>query len=144
MNVVKWIDQRKNWWKMFMLIFAVSIAVVGYIGYKTYEFAPPVADFKDSQGQVVFEAKSVTEGQKVFLATGLMEYGSYLGDGGMRGPDYTGEALNLTARWMNEYYLDKDTDYEKLDDREKKLREHMVRAQVQLELKENRDRKSVV
>lgn len=138
MNVVKWIDQRKNWWKMFMLIFAVSIAVVGYIGYKTYEFAPPVADFKDSQGQVVFEAKSVTEGQKVFLATGLMEYGSYLGDGGMRGPDYTGEALNLTARWMNEYYLDKDTDYDTLDERGKKLREHMVRAQVQLELKENR------
>jgi len=36
-----------------------------------------------------------------------MEYGSYLGDGGMRGPDFTGEALHLTATWMNEFY-DKD------------------------------------
>ncbi len=29
-----------------MLIFTISVAVVGYIGYKTYQFAPPIADFK--------------------------------------------------------------------------------------------------
>ena len=28
-----------------------------------------------------------------------------LGDGGMRGPDFSAQALNLTARWMNEHYL---------------------------------------
>ena len=35
MNVIKWIDQRKHWWKVFMVIFSVNMSVVGYIGYKT-------------------------------------------------------------------------------------------------------------
>ena len=136
-NFIKWIDQRKNWWKMFVLIFTVSVSVVGYIGYKTYEFAPPMANFKDAQGELVIKSKSIIEGQKVFLSKGLMEYGSYLGDGGMRGPDYTAEALHLTARWMNEFYLKQETDLDNLDKKEHRLREYMIRARVQLELKEN-------
>ena len=38
MNLFKWIDKRQQWWKIFVLIFTVSIVVVGYIGYKTYEY----------------------------------------------------------------------------------------------------------
>ena len=34
MSLFRWIDQRKHWWKVFVLITAVSVAVVGYIGYK--------------------------------------------------------------------------------------------------------------
>ncbi len=138
MNVMKWIDQRQHWWKVFVVIFAVSVSVVGYIGYKTYEFAPPIADFKNEQGQLVFSAESVTAGKNVFLLKGLMEYGSYLGDGGMKGPDYTGEALHLTARWMNDYYLEREKGLDQLDDRQRRLREHTIKARVQLELKENR------
>ena len=104
MNVIRWIDQRRHWWKVFVVIFAVSVTVVGYIGYQTYQYAPPVVDFVDEQGDVIFHAESVVGGQKVFQKYGLMDYGSYLGDGGMRGPDFTAESLNLTARWMNEYY----------------------------------------
>jgi quinol-cytochrome oxidoreductase complex cytochrome b subunit len=33
MNILKWIDQRRHWWKVFVIIFAVSVTVVGYIGY---------------------------------------------------------------------------------------------------------------
>ena len=63
-----------------------------------------------------------------------MEYGSFLGDGGMRGPDFTGESLNLTARWMNETY---DREWaERLPDAEE--RAIFVRALVQKELKRNR------
>ena len=40
LNLIKWVDQRKHWWKVFVLIFAVSVSVVGYNGYKTYEYAP--------------------------------------------------------------------------------------------------------
>ncbi len=137
MNVIRWIDQRKHWWKVFLVIFAVSVTVVGYIGYKTYEYAPPVADFVDEHDQLLFPAQAIRDGQKVFQKYGLMDYGSYLGDGGLRGPDFTGETLNLTARWMNDYYA-QQAGKKSADERERRLQEQMVRARVQMELKENR------
>lgn len=138
MDILKVIDKRKHWWKIFVVIFTVSIAVVGYIGAKSYKGAPPLATFQDERGEVVFRGVDITEGQKLFLRRGLMEYGSFLGDGGMRGPDYTAEALNLTARWMNEYYLAKEVGLDALSERELTLLEHTLQARVQLELKENR------
>ncbi len=133
MNVIKWIDKRKHWWKVFVLIVAVSISVVGYIGYKTYQYAPPLADFKTESGELVFAGKSITDGQQIFFRYGLMEYGSYLGDGAMRGPDFTGEALHLTAGWMNEIY---DPEWqERVPDSEQ--RSALVQAMVQKELKLN-------
>ncbi|MCC7475993.1 MAG: hypothetical protein IT425_11410, partial [Pirellulales bacterium] len=98
MNVLKWIDQRRHWWKVFFIIFAVSVSVVGYIGYKTYEFAPPICNFVEENDTIVVPAEDIIAGQQTFLRYGLMEYGSYLGDGGLRGPDFTGEALHFTAQ----------------------------------------------
>ncbi len=134
MNLIRWIDQRKHWWKVFFFIFAVSLSVVGYIGYKTYVYAPPVCDFVGEDGKIVFTGDEIIHGQKVFFRFGLMEYGSYLGDGGMRGPDFTAEALNHTARWMNEYY---DAEWrERIPDAAQ--RALVVRALVRDELKRNR------
>ncbi|MCI0539518.1 MAG: cbb3-type cytochrome c oxidase subunit I [Verrucomicrobiales bacterium] len=134
MSAMSRIDQRKNWWKIFVIIFAVSVSVVGYIGYKTYQYAPPIADFVDEAGQLVFAAEDITAGQQVFFRYGLMEYGSFLGDGGMRGPDFSGEALNFTARSMNEYYDKLWTD--KFPDIA--TRQPVVASLVQKEIKANR------
>lgn len=138
MDVVRWIDKRQHWWRVFVVIFAVSVVVVGYIGYKTYQYAPPIADFvtkgESGTAAVVFPARSITDGQQVFFRYGLMEYGSYLGDGAMRGPDFSAQALHLTATWMNEFY---DDQWRKKVP-EAKQREHVVRALVQEELKKNR------
>lgn len=134
MDVLALIDRPRNWWKVFVLIFAVSIAVVGYLGVKTYQYAPPIARFADEQGAVLCEAADVTAGQQVFLRYGLMDYGSFLGDGGMRGPDFTAEALNLVARFMGEHY--EEAWRTSLPDAD--LRALAVRARVQEELKRNR------
>ena len=133
MGAVRWIDQRKHWWKVFVVICAVSFAVVGYIGYKTYEYAPPIANFTTPDGSIVVHAHEVTKGQLVFFRYGLMDYGSFLGDGGMRGPDFTAEALQLVTGWMNEEY---DAQW-KLRIPEDSQRRAFVRSQVQAELKEN-------
>jgi nitric oxide reductase subunit B len=103
MNIVKAIDQRKNWWKIFVIIFAVSVSVVGYVGFKTYQYAPPITDFVAEDGKLVFTAPDITAGQQVFFSHGLMEYGSFLGDGGMRGPDFTAEALKFMANYINAF-----------------------------------------
>lgn len=134
MNILRWIDQRKHWWKVFLVIFVISVAVVGYIGYKTYEYAPPICDFVDETGQPVFLAEEIVAGQQVFFRYGLMDYGSFLGDGGMRGPDFTAEALHLTARWMNEYY---DEQWKERFPKEE-TRRPVVQSLVQRELKQNR------
>lgn len=133
MDILRWVDQRKHWWKVFFLIFVISVSVVGYIGYKTYEFAPPIVDFVGPDGAVVFRADEITRGQQIFLGRGLMEYGSYLGDGGMHGPDFTAEALHRVAKWMHEYHDAKWADRE----RNAKLRSSIVSSIVQQELKEN-------
>ncbi len=136
MNVIKWIDQRKHWWKVFLVIFGVSIAVVGYVGYKTYEYAPPIVDFVDGQGKVVFTGKDVTDGQQIFQRYVLMDYGSYLGDGGMRGPDFTAEALNFTAKRMNAYYAE-HPEKAGLQDVKPELRKDLIERLVQKELRKN-------
>ncbi len=60
MDILKVIDKRKHWWKVFVLIFTVSIAVVGYIGHKSYTGAPPLAEFKTEAGETLF--REVVEG----------------------------------------------------------------------------------
>lgn len=97
MSLLRWIDRRDRWWRVFLAISVVSLLVVGYVGKQTYDHAPPIVDFVDEQGRVVIPAASITAGQIVFLRTGLMDYGSFLGDGGLRGPDFTAEALRETA-----------------------------------------------
>ncbi len=135
MNIIKWIDQRKNWWKVFLVIFAVSVFVVGRIGYQTYSYAPPIADFVAEDGSLVFSADDINGGKQVFLDKVLMDYGSFLGDGGMRGPDFTAEALNLTARYMNEYYMNDDKKTKQVPE---EFRESFVEDYVKRELKKNR------
>lgn len=94
MGVLHWLDRREQWWKVFVLIFGVSVLVVGYVGKQTYDHAPPIADFRDEAGGTVFSAAEITRGQGIFFRKGLMDYGSFLGDGGLRGPDFTAEALH--------------------------------------------------
>ena len=93
----------RNWWGPLTFILIISLAGVGMIGYQTYYDAPPEAAFVTPAGQVALEKAAITRGQAVFHKYALMEYGSFFGDGAQRGPDFTAEALNLTARYMVEY-----------------------------------------
>lgn len=136
MNLINIIDRRKHWWKVVVAIFTVSIAVVGYVGYKTYTYAPPICDFVGELGDPVFSTEDIVAGQKVFFSRGLMEYGSYLGDGAMRGPDFTAEALHRAAISMNSYY---DAKWRPAIPDEA-LRRTVVRSLVQKEIKANRYR----
>lgn len=140
MSLIDILDRRKHWWKVFAFICLVSVAVVGYIGVKTYTYAPPICDFVDEQGGVVFSAADITAGQLVFFNRGLMEYGSFLGDGALRGPDFTAEALHRTAQSMFHHY--EAAWRTRIPDEE--TRRTVVRSLVQRELKENRHRDGLV
>jgi nitric oxide reductase subunit B len=102
----------KNWWGPLTFILIISILGLGVIGYQTYYDAPPEAAFVDQDGKIVMDREAITRGQQIFHKYALMEYGSFFGDGAQRGPDYTAEALHLTAKFMTDYraeFYRKDT-----------------------------------
>lgn len=134
MDLLELSERREHWWKVFVLIFAVSLLVVGYVGYRTYEGAPPIADFVDDQGHVVFSGNDVVRGQQVFFRYGLMDYGSFLGDGGLRGPDFTAEALNVTVHAMQTFVGSQLAS----SVADPTLRERVAQSVVQSDVKTNR------
>jgi len=100
---VDYLMDTRNWWGPLTFILVISLAGVGMIGYQTYFQAPPEAAFAGPSGEIVMDKDAIVRGQKVFHKYALMEYGSYFGDGAQRGPDYTAEALHLTASYMTEF-----------------------------------------
>ena len=102
--VLRWLMQPRNWWIPLLAIFLVSAAGVTWIARQAYTDAPPIADMIGPDGSVVVTGERIRDGQEVFLKYALMEYGSMFGDGAGRGPDFTAEALHLTAGFMREHY----------------------------------------
>ncbi|HET9824870.1 MAG TPA: cbb3-type cytochrome c oxidase subunit I [Chitinophagaceae bacterium] len=95
----------KNWWLPFAVIFTISIAGVSFIGYETYHKAPPIPDFTDEKGNIVIGKEDIIAGQQVFHHYALMEYGSMFGDGALRGPDFTAQALDQASQYEKEFYV---------------------------------------
>lgn len=125
----------KNWWLPFALILGISLAGVAFIGYETYEKAPPIPDFVDAEGQVVLSHDQILEGQRVFHHYALMEYGSMFGDGALRGPDFTAQALHEVSFLMNRYYTEKTPP---IGNGQESLLAQGIERQVQAEIKSNR------
>ncbi len=119
-----------------LIVFASGTIGVGMIGYQTYHDAPVTADFRSQSGAILISKSDIEQGQTVFLRYALMEYGSMFGDGALRGPDFTAEALHHTALFMNEFYAGQRR--KQLDRELNEYEVKAIEARVQAELKENR------
>ena len=104
-SFISYLLNPKNWWLPLLIIFSISIIGVTSIGIHTYTQAPPIPNYTSTSGQIIIDHDDVLNGQAIFLKYALMEYGSMFGDGALRGPDFTAEALHYTSKYMNEYYL---------------------------------------
>jgi nitric oxide reductase subunit B len=88
----------KTWIQAVILVVVAGFFVLGLLAYRTYMAHPPVpARVVDQNGAVLFTGQDISEGQKVFLHNGLMEYGSVFGHGAYLGPDYTADYLRREA-----------------------------------------------
>jgi nitric oxide reductase subunit B len=103
-NLSQILLNKKFWIWHFLIVAAISIAGLLYFGVATYTGAPPLVDFTTSSGKTVIPKQQITNGEKVFHLRGLMSYGSFWGDGAERGPDFTAEALHITAVSMGAFY----------------------------------------
>ena len=103
-NLALWLVNKKNWMTHFMIVSAICIAGLIYLGGATYSGAPPLESYVSPSGETVFSRAEIKRGQELFHIRGLMSYGSFWGDGAERGPDFTAEALHRTVVSMQNYY----------------------------------------
>jgi nitric oxide reductase subunit B len=95
----------KGWVQAGLLVMLFGFTVLGWLGYRARTDAPPIPErVVDPAGHVLFTGQDILAGQQVFLRNGLMEYGSIFGHGAYLGPDFTAEALRLSALAAREYY----------------------------------------
>jgi nitric oxide reductase subunit B len=103
-DFLQFLMNPKKWWIPLTIILVVSMVGVSVIGFETYYKAPPIPDYVDEKGETVLSQENILEGQTVFQRYALMEYGSMFGDGAIRGPDFTAEALHEISESIRGYY----------------------------------------
>ena len=82
-------------WLGFVAVLVFSFAILGWVGSRIYQEAPPVPDrVVTSAGQVVIPSGAIREGQNVWQAMGGMEVGSIWGHGSYVAPDWTADWLH--------------------------------------------------
>src|SRR5678815_1031267 len=85
----------RRFWIGLIAVLAVSFGVLGFVGSRIYQLAPPIPDRVVSRdGAVVFEPGQVAAGQDVWRSFGGMELGSIWGHGAYVAPDWTADWLH--------------------------------------------------
>ena len=85
----------KKFWIAFAATLAISFAVLGAVGTRVYQMAPPIPDrVVSATGEIIFESGAIGEGQNVWRSLGGMELGSIWGHGAYVAPDWTADWLH--------------------------------------------------
>lgn len=129
-SFLNYLMKPKNWWLPFTLIFAVSFTGLLFIGYQTYQEAPPIPDYVDESGNVLISKADILAGQEVFHRYALMEYGSMFGDGALRGPDFTAQTLHEIAMAMRAFHT--NTAIGTVSDLEKSGIQNLVKQEIKV------------
>ena len=104
-------------WLSFAAVLIASFMVLGWVGLRIYQEAPPVPErVVSSDGTQLFGPGEVQAGQNVWQALGGMEVGSIWGHGSYVAPDWTAdwlhrESLFILETWSRE---ERGTDYAQL------------------------------
>jgi nitric oxide reductase subunit B len=70
----------KGWVQAVALVVVFGFLVMGILAYRTYTASMPQPEkVVTGNGDVLFTGADITAGQELFLARGLMEYGSIVG-----------------------------------------------------------------
>jgi nitric oxide reductase subunit B len=100
--------QYKKLWIAFGLVMLVSFLVLGAVGYKAINNAPPIpAKVVTADGQVLFTGETIRDGQNVWQSTGGQEIGTIWGHGAYVAPDWSADYLHRQSeivlnRWASQ------------------------------------------
>lgn len=91
----------KKYWIAFTSVIVISFTVLGWIGMKIYQEAPPIPEkIVTTDGEVVLTKSDIQEGQNIWQAMGGMEVGSVWGHGSYVAPDWTADWLHKEALFV--------------------------------------------
>ncbi len=85
----------KKYWIGFAAVISISFVVLGWVGVRIYQQAPPIAEqVVTTDGVVIVPAGDISTGQTIWQAMGGMEVGSVWGHGSYVAPDWTADWLH--------------------------------------------------
>ncbi len=91
----------KKYWIAFSLVIIISFMVLGWVGVRIYQQAPPIpSKVISSDRTIVFTQKDIQDGQNIWQAMGGMEIGSVWGHGSYVAPDWTADWLHREAMFI--------------------------------------------
>lgn len=126
----------KRLWFGFASVLILSFAVLGWIGTRVYQQAPPVPiRIVTTSGDVVIGEGEVASGQNVWQSLGGMEVGSVWGHGSYVAPDWTADYLHRESLFLLDNWGRQDfgKEYAELDDE----RQGQLRGRLENSLREN-------
>src|SRR5689334_8791103 len=98
----------KKLWIALALVLVVSFAVLGGVGVKIVNNAPPIPEqIATSDGRVLFDGEFIRDGQNVWQSIGGQEIGTVWGHGAYVAPDWSADWLHrecifILDRWSQD------------------------------------------
>jgi len=105
-------------WILFAAVLVVSFVVLGWIGTRIHQEAPPLfSKVVTTDGTLVIDEGQIQAGQNVWQSLGGMEVGSVWGHGSYVAPDWTADWLHREAIFILDHWATSEfgESYEKLD-----------------------------
>jgi len=102
----------------FGVVLVLSFAVLGWIGTRIYQEAPPIAEtVVTTDGQIIIHAGDIQAGQNVWQSMGGMQVGSVWGHGSYVAPDWTADWLHREAVFILDHWAKDEfgSNYDALD-----------------------------
>lgn len=88
-------------WIALVIVLVGSFAVLGGVGYKAINNAPPIpAQVVTTDGQLVFDGEAIKTGQNVWQSIGGQEVGTVWGHGAYVAPDWTADYLHRESMFI--------------------------------------------
>ncbi len=92
-------------WISLIAVMVLSFLVLGYYGGEIYRKAPPIPKrVVTTDGQVLFTAQDIKDGQNVWQSIGGQQAGSIWGHGAYVAPDWSGDWLHREAVWLLDHW----------------------------------------
>jgi nitric oxide reductase subunit B len=100
--------QYKKLWIALGVVMVLSFTVLGTVGYKAINNAPPIpGKVVTADGRVHFTGETIRDGQNVWQSTGGQEIGTIWGHGAYVAPDWSADYLHRQSeivlnRWARQ------------------------------------------
>ena len=95
-------QSTRRLWIGLAAVFAISFAILLWLGREIYLAAPPIPMVKTAHGEVVYLPDQVRDGQRAWLAAGGQQLGTVWGHGSYVAPDWSADWLHREAVALRE------------------------------------------